>query len=90
MNQGVISLTNLDLLKKVIYKKRKQKKKNNYKKDFIILKGRKYEDYLEFITKHPKMNKVQLDTVIGQKNNKKCLLTMYILDTHFMLIFLLD
>lgn len=90
VNQGVISLTNLDLPKKVIYKKRKQKKKNNYKKDFIILKGRKYEDYLEFITKHPKMNKVQLDTVIGQKNNKKCLLNMYILDTHFMLIFLLD
>ena len=35
-----------------------------------------------------KMNKIQLDTVIGQRNNNKCLLTIYIVDTHFMLIFL--
>ena len=90
VNNGVISLTNMDLPKKVKYKKRKQKKNNNYKKDILLLKGRKYEDYLDFISKHPKMNKVQLDTVIGKRNNKKCLLTMYIVDTHFMLIFLLD
>ena len=90
INNGVISLTNMDLPKKVKYKKRKQKKNNNYKKDILLLNGRKYEDYLDFISKHPKMNKVQLDTVIGQRNNKKCLLTMYIVDTHFMLIFLLN
>ena len=90
VNDGIISLTNLDLPKKIRYKKRKQKKNTNYKKELIILKKRKYEDYLDFISKHPNLNKVQLDTVIGQKNNKKCLLTMYIVDTHFMLIFLLD
>ena len=90
VNQGVISLTNLDLPKKVKYKKRKQRNKTKYKRDLLILKGRKYEDYLNFISKHPNMNKVQLDTVIGQKNNNKCLLTMYLVDTHFMLIFLLD
>ena len=90
VNTGVISLTNLDLPKKVKYKKRKKKKNTKYKRDNLLLKGRKYEDYLDFISKHPKMNKVQLDTVIGQKNNRKVLLTMYIVDTHFMLIFLLD
>jgi len=90
VNDGVISLTNLDLPKKVKYKKRKQKKNINYKKELIILKGRKHEDYLNFISLHPKMNKIQLDTVIGQRNNNKCLLTIYIVDTHFMLIFLLD
>ena len=90
VNDGAISLTNLDLPKKVKYKKRKQKKNTNYKKELIILRGRKYEDYINFISKHSKMNKVQLDTVIGQRNNNKCLLTMYIVDTHFMLIFLLD
>ena len=90
VNDGVISLTNLDLPKKVKYKKRKQKNNTNYKKDLIILKGRKYEDYLNFIAKHQKMNKVQLDTVIGKRNNNKVLLTIYIVDTHFMLIFLLD
>lgn len=89
VNQGVLSLTNLDLPKKVKYKKRKEDKKK-YKRDIIILKGRKYEDYLDFVSKHPNMNIVQLDTVIGKRNNAKVLLTMYIVETHFMLIFLLD
>lgn len=89
VNQGVLSLTNLDLPKKVKYKVRKQKSKN-YKRDILILNGRKYENYLDFISKHPNMNKVQLDTVIGQRKNQKVLLTMYIVETHFMLIFLLD
>lgn len=90
INREVISLTNMDLPKKVKYKKRKSKKNTNYKRDNLILKNRRYENYLDFISKHPKMNKVQLDTVIGQINNNKTLLTMYIVETHFMLIFLLD
>lgn len=90
VNEGIISLTNLDLPKKVKYKPRKKKKNTNYKKNLIILKNRRYEDYLSFISKHPKMNKVQLDTVIGKINNNKCLLTMYIVDTHFMFIFLIN
>ena len=92
VNQGVLSLANIDLPKKVKYKKRKRKnsKKNKYKRDISILENRRYEDYLNFIGKHPKMSKVQLDTVIGKASNKKVLLTMYLVDTHFMLIFLLD
>ena len=90
INDGVLSLTNLDLPKKVKYKKRKTKGKSKYKRELLILKDRKYEDYLEFISKHPKMNKVQLDTVIGKQNENKVLLTVYIINTHFMLIFLLD
>lgn len=90
VNQGILSLTNSDLPKKVKYKKRKVKKNTNYKRNITILKNRKYEDYLDFISKHTTMNKVQLDTVIGRANNNKVLLTMYIVDTHFMLIFLLN
>ena len=91
VNEGILSLTNIDLPKKVKYKKRKRKNtNNNYKRDISILENRRYEDYLDFISKHPKMSKVQLDTVIGKNINKKVLLTMYLVDTHFMLIFLLD
>ena len=89
VDNGVLSLTNLDLPKKVKYKKRK-KINNKYKRDILILKNRTYEDYLDFIAKHPNFNKVQLDTVIGKQNENKCLLTMYIVETHYMLIFLLD
>lgn len=90
VNQGIISLSNIDLPKKVKYKKRKTKKNTKYKRDLIILKNRKYEDYLSFISSHPKMSRVQLDTVIGKQENNKVLLTMYIEETHFMLIFLLE
>src|SRR5699024_4957551 len=91
VNQVILSITNIDFPKKIKYKKRKKKNLNNsYKRDISILEHRRYEDYLDFISKHPKMSKVQLDTVIGKSSNKKVLLTMYLVDTHFMLIFLLD
>ena len=91
VNDGVLSLTNIDLPKKVKYKKRKKSNRNTtYKRDVSILEKRRYEDYLDFSVKHPKMSKVQLDTVIGKTSNKKVLLTMYLVDTHFMLIFLLE
>ncbi len=90
VDSSVLSLTNLDLPKKVKYKKRKERKNNNYKREILILKGRKYEEYLDFVSEHPRMNIVQLDTVIGKTSENKCLLTMYIVETYYMLIFLLN
>lgn len=88
---GVFSLTNADLPKKVRYKKRKHKNSDNEnKRELSLLKGRKYEDFIEFSTNHPKFNIVEMDTVIGKRNTNKCLLTLYIRKTHFMLIFLLN
>ena len=88
---GVFSLTNSDLPKKIRYKKRKHNNTNNEnKRELSLLKGRKYEDFILFSSNHPKMNIVEMDTVIGRKNNRKCLLTLYIRKTHFMLIFLLN
>ena len=43
-----------------------------------------------YTSNHPKMNIVEMDTVIGKRENSKCLLTLYIRKTHFMLIFLLN
>lgn len=88
---GVFSLTNADLPKKIKYKKRKHKDSNNEnKRELSLLKGRKYEDFIDFSFNHPKMNIVEMDTVIGKKDENKCLLTLYIRKTHFMLIFLLN
>ena len=88
---GIFSLTNADLPKKIRYKKRKYNntdRKN--KRELSLLKGRKYEDFIEYTFKHPKMNIVEIDTVIGKRTDGKCLLTLYIRKTHFMLIFLLN
>ena len=87
---NVLSLTNTDLPKKVKYKPRKKNKNNEYKRKTALLKGRTYEEYLEFIFIHPKMNIVEMDTVIGKRNENKVLLTLFIKETHFMLIFLLN
>ena len=87
---GVFSLTNADLPKLIKYKKRKQGKDKKNKRELALLKGRTYEDFILFTTNHPQMNVVEMDTVIGKRNNVKCLLTLYIRRTHFMLIFLLN
>ena len=90
VNSGVLSLSNLDLPKKVKYKKRKKKRETGNKRVLAILNKRTYQDYLEFTLKHPKMNIMQMDTVEGTKNSSKVLLTLIIKKTRFMLIFLLD
>lgn len=87
---GVISLTNLDLPKKVKYKERKNNQEHENKRNLALLKGRSYDDYLKFILKHKKMNKCQMDTVIGTQDSSKVLLTIIDVSTHFMFIRLLD
>ena len=90
VNIGVLSLTNLDLPKKVKYKKRKDTNKTKNKRQIAILKGRTYDDYLLFISKHPKMNICQMDTVESSRKSRKVLLTIIDVETHFMFIRLLD
>lgn len=86
---GVFSLTNLDLPKKVKYKKRKKRNQDN-RKELAILQGRRYQDFCKFIYDHPKMHIFEMDTVIGKQSDNKVLLTLYFRDTHFMLIRLLE
>ena len=90
VDTGVLSLTNLDLPKKVKYKKRKDNNKTKNKRKIAILKGRSYDDYLLFISKHTKMNKCQMDTVESSRKSRKVLLTIIDIETHFMFIRLLD
>lgn len=89
VNNNILSLSNIDLPKKVIYKSRKVKN-IDYKRKLAILKSRTYEDYITFVSSHPRMNICQMDTVEGRKNSSKCLLTLILVDTNFMLIRLLD
>lgn len=89
VDTGVISLSNLELPKKVKYKNRKHKKSNEYKRKLALLKNRTYEDFLTFSFEHPKMNICEMDTVEGVKGGK-VFLTILIRDTKFMFIRLLD
>jgi IS30 family transposase len=88
VNAGVFSLTNLDLPKKVKYKKRKAKGGN--KREIALLKNRTYEDFILYTAKNTDKHIVEMDTVIGTLTSNKVLLTIYFRDTHFMIIRLLD
>ena len=87
---GVIGLSNLDLPKKVKYKKRKSNKKKKYKKELALSIGRTYEDYIIRINNEKKLKIWQLDTVIGKKSDNKVLMTFLLVETNFMVIRLLD
>ncbi len=89
VNDGVLQLSNLDLPRKVKYKKRKKNNKGN-KRDLSILKDRTYEDYLIRIDENKKLIVWQLDTVIGKINENKVLMTFLLVETNFMIIRLLD
>lgn len=89
VDERVLSLMNIDLPKQVVFKQRKSSKRRN-RRELAILKNRTYNDYILFKALHPKMNIVQMDTVIGKQGESKVLLTLLLVKTKFMLIFLLD
>lgn len=88
VNQGVFHLKNLDLRRKVVYKPRvKENKKKRIETKIRI--NRTYDDFINFITLHPKFNIVEMDTVEGTKGGK-VFLTLFFRNSNLMLIFLLE
>lgn len=86
--KGYFTAKNIDLRRKVTYKKR-----YSHKTDKTILRkikvGRTYEDYLSYIKTHPDASLVQMDTVESGKDSKTCLLTLHFVKYHFQLAYLL-
>ena len=89
IDMNIFDFRNIDLPRKVTYKKRKENDEHRYKKALIILDGRKYEDFEKYILKHPNASIVEMDTVIGEQGGK-AFLTLHILKTNFMFIFLIE
>lgn len=90
IDQGVLSIGNIDLRRKVAYKPRKKKKENSER--FLnqnFRKNRGYDDYLKYIEKHPNTSVIQMDTVKGVREQGKRMLTLHFCDTNMMLIFLM-
>lgn len=89
INDGVFEFKPLDFPRIVKYKKRKNQKRRT-RQEREILVDRKYEDFIEYTTKHTDLNIVEMDTVEGLKSDLKCLLTLFWRKSNFMLIFLLE
>lgn len=86
---GVFSFRNIDLPRKVKYKKRKENEKQRIRRETAIRKGRTYEDFKEYIGKNPECSIVEMDTVEGIKGGK-VFLTLLIRQNKFMLIYLMN
>jgi len=90
IDSGMLGIGNLDLRRKVGYRQRRKYKKiveriNNTK----WRENRTYEHFLDYMKKHPKVNYVEMDTVIGTQSKGKRMLTMLFVQQSLMLIFLM-
>lgn len=55
VNLGVFSIKNIDLPRKVRYKRRKNNKKQRIKREASIRQGRTYEDFLKYVDSHTRL-----------------------------------
>lgn len=55
-----------------------------------IRKGKTLENMNNYLKEHPTANVVEMDTVIGKFEDKKCVLTLYFRNSKLMLMFLID
>jgi IS30 family transposase len=88
INASAFKARNLDLPRKVRYKRRKM----NYapKIEYRYRIGRTYADFNAYLEEHPGTNVVEMDTLKGKRTKGKVLLTFIFCESSFMLIFLLD
>ena len=86
---GVFSFRNIDLPRKVKYKKRKENEKQRIRRETAIRKGRTYEDFQKYISENSECSIVEMDTVEGIKGGK-VFLTLLFRQSKFMLIYLLE
>ena len=89
MERNILSVANIDLPRKVRYKKRKKDSNKILLRNFKGRNGRTYDDFMVFISENPDLPILEMDTVEGTKGGK-VLLTMLFRSCRLMLAFILD
>ncbi len=91
LDQRVFEARNIDLHRRVRYKKRRSRNKpidNNHRQ--IYRNKRTYKDFEFYMERHPDASVVELDTVKGTRAAGKCLMTLLFRSCNFMIIILLQ
>lgn len=88
MDDGLLSVKNIDLPRRVRYKLRKKHRGQN-PVSYEYRNRRTYKDFLKYTETFPEYEVVELDTVKGSRDAGKCLMTLLFRRSSFMLIFLL-
>lgn len=87
IENGLFSVRNIDLRRKVKYKPRKKKSNIQRKTNHRI--GKSYDDFCKYVIENPESEVVEMDTVIGRKGGKT-LLTLFFRKSSLMAALLLD
>ena len=88
IDQGLFTVRNIDLPKKVKYRECKKKKQES-SIDYSYRENRTYKTFQSYIQEHPEINVVELDTVHGCNKTGNVMLTLLFRNCNFMLIFLM-
>ena len=91
LDQRVFQARNIDLPRRVRYKKRKKNSEPRKNKNLqqVYRNKRTFVDFERFMAAHPDLDVVEMDTVKGSRAAGKCLLTLLFRSCSFMLIILL-
>lgn len=92
VHKGYFSFINDEMLPRAYsYKPRtRTNEKPVIRLDNAIRTGRTLNDMNKYIELNPNSNIVEMDTVIGKLEDKKCILTLYFRNSKLMLMFLID
>jgi len=90
LDQRVFQARNIDLPRRVRYKKRKRSTTPRVKNIQQVYRNKRtYKDFERFMEAHPDVSVVEMDTVKGSRDAGKCLLTLLFRSCNFMIIILL-
>lgn len=93
VHRGYFSFINDEMLpRSYSYKPRKRNNEsaNLRFNNSSIKKGRKLKNMYHYLEAYPNANIVEMDTVVGKFEDKKCILTLYFRNSKLMLMFLID
>ena len=88
IDASLFSVGNIDLPRKVRYRRRQKKKL--IKLDKGCYKGRTYQDFQRYVKENPDLPIVEMDSVVGKQNCGKVLLTIFFRNCSVILAFLRD
>ena len=90
LDQRVFQARNIDLPRRVRYKKRKMASTPRTKDIRQVYRNKRtYKDFERFMEAHPDLDVVEMDTVKGRRAAGQCLLTILFRSCSFMLVILL-
>ena len=90
VDKHILTAKNIDLPRKVKYKKRKSGRSKLSEETKMSILTRNYERFLDYTRKNPDLPIVEMDTVIGTLTSNKVLLTLLLRSCNLMLIYLLE